>query len=560
MTMDNFPNGLMSQGVPVTGSQIPTIGPNNNYWYVSSTKGNAGNPGTSDRPFNSLASACSTTVNGALTANDVIIVLPGHTENVVAAGGITLSTAGVQVIGLGTGSQMPTITFATLTTASWVISGAGVKISGIRGVAGVNSLTTPFAVSGSNVSLQIEWLDSTYEAQQVIVATTVTDLTVNIKHRGLTGGSLNYSSVTLTAVTRADITLDCVGKPGTQAVVYMVTTASTGVKIRGSVYVAGTYTGALNVVDATGTSLYDVSLFDGAAGAWYMGSYHTSPQLYTPNTDSAALYGAGVASWPASAAHANSVSIAAVLGYIQDNVINGTGTALTTNYSLFDQISGTKGVATWPASAAHANGKNIAQVLGYVQDNIINSGTALPASQSIYDLLAGTLGVATWPTPAGYGNGKSIAQVLAYAQQMGEQCVVTSTTNNIAAGTLNLFAVAGGPIYIDSIYAVCTAANNTNASTLYFNLNANSANQALSAASATLASAAIGTLLSIDGTFADATIITAPAAVKATQATRLTCVPGTLQAIVGTATITGTWYFGIRYRPLSPAATVTASF
>src|SRR5271165_3497276 len=97
----NFPNVIISWGVPVFGSGgIPLTNSNGNYWFVSSTLGNNGNPGSYSSPFATLAYALQ---NANLLANDTIVVMEGHTENVTAAGtataGILASTADVNIIG-----------------------------------------------------------------------------------------------------------------------------------------------------------------------------------------------------------------------------------------------------------------------------------------------------------------------------------------------------------------------------------------------------------------------------------------------------------------------------
>lgn len=59
---------------------------------------------------------------------DIILVMPGHAETIVAASGITLDKAGVAVIGLGHGEKRPIITFATDTAASIVVSAANTTL------------------------------------------------------------------------------------------------------------------------------------------------------------------------------------------------------------------------------------------------------------------------------------------------------------------------------------------------------------------------------------------------------------------------------------------------
>lgn len=60
---------------------------------------------------------------------DIIYVMPGHAETITAAGTITLDVAGVSVIGLGTGSMRPTITYTTAAAGCLMITGANTRLS-----------------------------------------------------------------------------------------------------------------------------------------------------------------------------------------------------------------------------------------------------------------------------------------------------------------------------------------------------------------------------------------------------------------------------------------------
>ncbi|HYE77545.1 MAG TPA: hypothetical protein VEI97_06140, partial [bacterium] len=67
-----------------------------------------------DYPFATIEYA----VNQCTAGNqDVIYVLPGHTETVSEAGGLDFDKAGMTVIGVGTGDQRPLINFTTSTAA-----------------------------------------------------------------------------------------------------------------------------------------------------------------------------------------------------------------------------------------------------------------------------------------------------------------------------------------------------------------------------------------------------------------------------------------------------------
>lgn len=93
---------------------------------------------------------------GLCTANkaDVIYVMPGHTESVVAAAGIDVDVAGVSIIGLGKGSNKPTVTLGTLTTATFKISAANVLVRGLRFVGNVNDLVKIINVAENNATIE----------------------------------------------------------------------------------------------------------------------------------------------------------------------------------------------------------------------------------------------------------------------------------------------------------------------------------------------------------------------------------------------------------------------
>lgn len=107
-----------------------------NEWYVDSVNGASGNNGKSWGSAVATIAAAQTLAS----AGDKIFVAEGHAETISAAGGITLSTAGLRIIGTGYGTRKPTLTFATLTTATLLISGANIFFSGFRFVNAIDSL------------------------------------------------------------------------------------------------------------------------------------------------------------------------------------------------------------------------------------------------------------------------------------------------------------------------------------------------------------------------------------------------------------------------------------
>lgn len=99
----------------------------------------------------------STTITGALlscTANagDMILVLPGHTETIVGAAGVAVNVAGVNIVGLGSGSLRPTFTFTTSIAASFNISAANVSVQNCIFTCGIDAQTAMVNVSAADVS------------------------------------------------------------------------------------------------------------------------------------------------------------------------------------------------------------------------------------------------------------------------------------------------------------------------------------------------------------------------------------------------------------------------
>jgi hypothetical protein len=111
--------------------------------------GGAGTSGPGWAPENAY-----TTLASALAActddnNDLVVVLPGHAETIVAASGVDFTKTGVTVIGLGQGSNRPTITFGTATTASIDFSVANCTLKNIRCVNNIDSLAA-FVIGGAS--------------------------------------------------------------------------------------------------------------------------------------------------------------------------------------------------------------------------------------------------------------------------------------------------------------------------------------------------------------------------------------------------------------------------
>ena len=104
----------------------------------------------------SPGNAC-VTINAAIalcTANngDIIVVLPGHTETVVAAAGVLVNVAGVKIVGMGVGRSRPTITFTTSTAASFDITSANTTIENLVLVCGIDAQLAMVNITAADVA------------------------------------------------------------------------------------------------------------------------------------------------------------------------------------------------------------------------------------------------------------------------------------------------------------------------------------------------------------------------------------------------------------------------
>jgi hypothetical protein len=109
---------------------------------------------------------------GLCTANngDVIYVMPGHAETIIADSGVDIDVAGVKVIGLGWGADRPTFTFTTAVTADFKLAAASVSVENILFLGGIDATTGVVEISGADCKLiNCEYRDVTGEATDIIV-------------------------------------------------------------------------------------------------------------------------------------------------------------------------------------------------------------------------------------------------------------------------------------------------------------------------------------------------------------------------------------------------------
>lgn len=150
MAGSTYPNGF-THGVTIRDVPITVAHPGKIFWVnnsgvlpVNGSPGSDGNPGTYLQPFSTLDYAI-----GRCTANrgDIIMLMPGHAENVAAASGITCDVAGVAIVGLGTGTKRPKFSF-TAAAATFVISAANCSFYNIEWQANFADVAIGLDVSG----------------------------------------------------------------------------------------------------------------------------------------------------------------------------------------------------------------------------------------------------------------------------------------------------------------------------------------------------------------------------------------------------------------------------
>ncbi len=189
-TLTNFPNGITSFGIPVLGSgDIFTTG---KVFFVSSTSGNNGRNGKS--PTQALATIANALTRCTANKGDIIVVMPGHTETISAAGTLT-AVAGVSVIGLGSGTLKPLLTWSA-TASTFAISAANFRLINVNTKVSVDSVVLMFPVTAAGFVMENVGFIETASMQALIFLNTTaagTDLTIrNCNHRQITAGCTKW--------------------------------------------------------------------------------------------------------------------------------------------------------------------------------------------------------------------------------------------------------------------------------------------------------------------------------------------------------------------------------
>lgn len=135
----------------IEGSGLLTFG---NIWFVNSVTGSdsANNGKSKERAFATVDAAIS-----ACTANngDTVLVMPGHTEAVTSTS-FLVDVAGVTIIGLGSGSMKPVLSFG-VTSSRINVTAANCTLQNFRFTAAVGDVVT--AVLHATAAQNTKYLD-----------------------------------------------------------------------------------------------------------------------------------------------------------------------------------------------------------------------------------------------------------------------------------------------------------------------------------------------------------------------------------------------------------------
>lgn len=202
--------------------------------------------------------------------NTVIYVMPGHAET----DDVTIDIAGIHIIGLGKGSDRPSMTYSAVDT-TWTISAANVTIENILFVTAIDSVVTFGTISGADFKMiNCEWRDTT--DIEVITDWTVTGdrpQFINCLKNGYTSGDANVRCISLNGVDGAYIKNCRFITKVTTAVIGFVTAACSNIIIEDCKFLVDSTTDySKNVVDTiTGSTWIVTQGYDIGAGAKFSG-------------------------------------------------------------------------------------------------------------------------------------------------------------------------------------------------------------------------------------------------------------------------------------------------
>lgn len=207
MPYSNFPNGF-SAGVTIRNLPIMQTNPGQVYWVSNTTTllptqrgGSDGNKGTFDSPFATLNYAISQCV---ANRGDIIIIKPGHAENVTSATSLNFNVAGVAIVGLGSGTNRPKFTWTTANTATVPVTAANISIQNCQFCANFLGIAAAF----TNTAAPDFVIQNCYIYDTSTILNFLTIVGVAAGANGADGLTFNYNVVKNLGVTSNNTTIN----------------------------------------------------------------------------------------------------------------------------------------------------------------------------------------------------------------------------------------------------------------------------------------------------------------------------------------------------------------
>lgn len=135
------------------GAKIHFVGLTSLSWYGELLSSFGPDVDGGNRLFPTLNAALADS-NVVASRGDIIYLLPGYTQTITGAAGTSITKAGLTIIGLGSGTLRPTISFTTAVGASFDISAANTLIRNVVFTAAFDALTAMINVSGADVAFE----------------------------------------------------------------------------------------------------------------------------------------------------------------------------------------------------------------------------------------------------------------------------------------------------------------------------------------------------------------------------------------------------------------------
>lgn len=203
--------GAISKVLPIMSpaAKVHFVGLISLSWYGDFLNAFGPDDDGGNRVFPTLNAALAD-ANVVASRGDVILLLPGYTQTISGAAGTTISKAGLTIIGIGTGSLRPTITFDTAITAQAIISGANTLIKNVLfDFTGFDAITAAISVTAADVAFEdCEFTTNSGTIGVVLgILTAATATRFRVERCRFTGPATN-SGTTTTAQIKHEVGVD----------------------------------------------------------------------------------------------------------------------------------------------------------------------------------------------------------------------------------------------------------------------------------------------------------------------------------------------------------------